>query len=90
MFHRKLNQVACTFDFPINLYGNALQGVDTDAKYFIEINMDSGYWKVVAEEEARLKLELLNLDGKRLCKVMNMGALNSYPIVLEMSVKLQK
>ena len=67
----------------------AIQDIDTEAKYFIDVYMYSGYWKVVAEEEARERLALFAPDGKRKCKVMPMGDLNSAPTFVEMVMKLQ-
>ena len=48
----KLNQVTCPFAFPIHRCDDAVQGIDIEAKYFIYVYMDSGYWKIVSEEEA--------------------------------------
>ena len=50
--------------------------------------MDSGYWQVVAEEEACKILKFFTLDGKRRCKVMPMGSLNSAPTFLATTMKL--
>ena len=52
--------------------------------------MESGYWHVVSEEEAQERLELFTPDGKQWWKVMPMGSLNVYPIVVAMMMKLQK
>ena len=46
--YQKLNQVNHPFTLPINRCDDALQDIDTEAKYFIAVDMDSGYWKVVA------------------------------------------
>ena len=51
--------------------------------------MESGYWKVVEEEEARERLALFYPDGKRLRKVMPMGDLNADPSFVAMMMKLQ-
>ena len=51
--------------------------------------MNSGYWKVLAEEQACERLVLFIPVGKRCCKVMPMGALNSYPTFLAIKMKLQ-
>ena len=50
--------------------------------------MDSGYWQVVAEEEARKRLELFTPEGKRQWKLTPMGALNKAPKFLAMTMKL--
>ena len=41
------------------------------------MDMASGYCKVLAEEEARERLELFTPDGQRQWKVMPMGDLNA-------------
>ena len=43
----------------------------------------------MAEEEARERLALFNLDGKRRWKVMPTGALNSYLTFAEIVMKLK-
>ena len=47
--YRKLNQFNCPFAFPIPSCDDVVQDIDTEAKYFITVNMYSGYWQVVAE-----------------------------------------
>ena len=66
-----------------------VQDIDTEEKNFIAVNMDSGYWKVVAEEDVRERLELFNPDGKRQWKVMPMGDLNAAPKFVAMMMKLK-
>ena len=51
--------------------------------------MDSVYWQVVAEEEARERLELFTPDGQRQWKVMPMGDLNADQIFFAMTMKLK-
>ena len=76
VYYQKLNQVNRPFTFPIPYCDYAVKGIDKESKYFIDVDMNSEYWKVVAEEEAREILELFNPDGKRQWKVMPMGDLN--------------
>ena len=52
-FLTKMNQVTLPFAFPIPLCDDAVQDIDTEANYFIDVDMDSGYCKLAAEEEAR-------------------------------------
>ena len=47
--NQKLNQVNRPFTFPIPRYDDAVQDIDIQAKYFIAVDMDSGYWQVVTE-----------------------------------------
>ena len=51
--------------------------------------MDSGYWQVLAEEEAQERLSLSTPDGKRQCKVTSIGALNAAPTFSAIMAKLQ-
>ena len=50
--YRKLNQVTRLFTFHIPRFYEGVQEISTEEKYFIAVDMDSGYWKVVSEEEA--------------------------------------
>ena len=52
------------------------------------MEMDSGYWKVVAEEEARERLEFFTPYGKRWWRVIHMGSLNVAPTCVAMVMKL--
>ena len=78
MYCQKLNQVTHLFAFPIPRCDDTLQYIDTEANYFIAVDMDSGYCQVVVEEMAQERLELFIPDGKWRRKLMPMGALNSY------------
>ena len=51
--------------------------------------MYSGYWKVVAEEEARERLEFFVPDRKQQWKLMPMRDLNAAPTFVAMMMKLQ-
>ena len=53
------------------------------------MDMENGYRKVVAEEEARERLELFTPDRKRRWKVIPMGYLNKDPTFVAMMKKLQ-
>ena len=52
MSYQKLNQVTRPFTFHILSCNDSVQNIDTEAKYFISVYMDSEYLQVVAEEEA--------------------------------------
>ena len=47
--YQKLNQVTWPSTLPIPHFDDAVQDIDIEAKYFISVDMDSGYWKLVAE-----------------------------------------
>ena len=63
--YQKLNQVTCQFTFPLPRCDDTVQDIDTEEKYLIAVDMDLGYWQVVAEEEARKKLALFTPYRKR-------------------------
>ena len=50
--------------------------METEEKYFIALDMYSGYWQVVSEEEAPERLAFFTSDRKWRWKVMHMGDLN--------------
>ena len=46
----------------IHLCDDAVQDINTEAKYFIDVGMETGYWKVMAEGEALKRVAFLTLD----------------------------
>ena len=66
-----------------------MQDIDTEVKYFIDVDMEICYWQVMAEEEARKRLEFFTPDGKRRKKVMPMGSLYAAATFLAMTINLQ-
>ena len=50
---RKFNKVTHPFALHIPFFDDAVKDIDTEAKYFISVDMDSGCCKLVTEEEAR-------------------------------------
>ena len=53
VFYQKLNQVTRPFPILIPYCDDTVQEIDTQSNYFIVVDMDSEYWQVVVEEEAR-------------------------------------
>ena len=51
--YQKLNLVTCPFTFPVTIFVDAVQDIYTESNCFIYVDMESGYRKVVVEEEAR-------------------------------------
>ena len=39
-----MNQVTRSFTFPLSRCDDEVQYIETEAKYFIALGMDSGYW----------------------------------------------
>ena len=89
MSYQKLNQVTRSFDVPKLFCDGEVQDISTEANYFIAMEMESGYWKVVVEEEAHERLPLFTLGGKRRREVMPMGVLNVGPKFVSIPMKLQ-
>ena len=86
--YQKMNQVTHLFTFPIPRCDDAVQDIDTEAKYFISVHMDSGHWQVVAEYYASERLELSTPDGNRRWKVIPMGYLDADSTFVTMIMKL--
>ena len=68
-----MNQVIRPFTFLIPSCDESVQEINTAENYFIAMDMESGYWQVVVEEEARKRLALFTPDGERQWKVMPMA-----------------
>ena len=49
VYYQKLNQVSLPFTFPVPRFDDAAQGINTEARYFISVDMGNGYWQVVTE-----------------------------------------
>ena len=62
MSYQNLNQATRPFTFTIHLCDDAVQDINTEAKYFIDVGMETGYWKVMAEGEALKRVAFLTLD----------------------------
>ena len=62
MSYRKLNQVTRPFTFPIPCCDDAVQDINTEAKYFIDVGMETGYWNVMAEGEELKIVAFFTLD----------------------------
>ena len=88
--YRRLNQVTRPFAFNIPRCDDAVEEIDAEAQYFIVMDMDSGYWQIMAEPEARAKLAFFTPAGKMRWKVMPMGALNSASTFVAMMMKLRR
>ena len=65
MSYQKLNQATRPLIFSIPCCDDEFQEIDTEAEYFIAGDMDSEYWQVVEEEEAREVLVFLATDVNR-------------------------
>ena len=89
MSYQKLDQVTFPFAYPITRFDDAVQDIVTKSKYFIAVDMDSGYCQIVSEEEARKILALFTPGGNLRWKVIPMESLNAAPKFVAMMTKLK-
>ena len=78
--YRRLNQVTRPFAYPIPRCDDAVEEIPSWAKYFIAIDLDSGYWQIQSCSASRHKLAFFVSHGKKTWMVMPMGTLNSAPV----------
>ena len=86
---RRLNQVTRPFKFPIARCDDAVEGIDPRAKYYIALDMDSGYWQIAVNEQSRAKLSFYTPEGKKRFTVMPMGATNASAVFTAMMHKFR-
>ena len=60
----------------------------TQKNHFIAVDMDSGYWQVVTEEETPKILAFFDIERNWRCKVLPMGALNTAPSFVAIMMNL--
>jgi RNase H-like domain found in reverse transcriptase/Integrase zinc binding domain/Reverse transcriptase (RNA-dependent DNA polymerase) len=77
--YRKLNAITRPFAFPIIRCDDAVQAIG-DRKFYITMDLDSGYWQIEAEPASRSKLAFFTPNGKKRWTVMPMGATNAHPV----------
>ena len=66
----KTDQVICPFTFSTPRCNDVVQDIVMEEKYFIAVDTESGYWKLVAEEEGLKRLVLFTPNGNRRRRVM--------------------
>ena len=66
-----------------------VQDIDTEENYYIAVDVDSGYFPILAEEEAQEIIASFSPDRKQRCKVIPVGKLNEYPTFAAMIMKLK-
>ena len=62
--YQKLNQVTRIFTFPIPRCDDAVQDIYTEENHFSAVYTDSGYWQVLAKDEARKKTGIFRSGRK--------------------------
>lgn len=87
--YRKLNAVTRPFTFPIIRCDDAVKEIG-NAKYFITMDLDSGYWQVACEERSKAKLAFFTPTGKKRWKTMPMGATNAHPVFVALVAKFKE
>ena len=87
--YRQLNAVTRPFTFPIVRCDDAVKAIG-DAKYYITMDLDSGYWQIKVEDSSKAKLAFFTPTGKKRFTVMPMGATNAHPVFVALVCKFQK
>ena len=87
--YRKLNAVTRPFTFPIIRCDDAVQDIG-GARYYITMDLDSGYWQINTEKSSRPKLAFFTPEGKKRWTVMPMGATNAHPVFVALISKFKK
>ena len=87
--YRKLNAVTRPFTFPIIRCDDAVKEIG-NSKYFITMDLDSGYWQVPCEEKSRAKLAFFTPTGKKRWTTMPMGATNAHPVFVALVAKFKE
>ena len=64
MSYQKLNHFTFPLAFPIPCFYDEVQDIDIEETFFT-VDMESGYWQVVVEEEAQERLAFFTPDIKR-------------------------
>ena len=88
--YRRLNQITRPFAFPIRRCDDAVSDIGPQARWYISVDQDSGFWQMLLEKLSRPKLAFFTPNGKKRWTVMPMGALNSSSIFVAMAADLQK
>ena len=76
--YKALNRVTRPFAYPTRRCDDAARDIG-DSKYFITMDLMSGYWQIVLTEAAQSKLAFFVPNGKKTWGVMPMGATNAHP-----------
>ena len=87
--YRKLNAVTRPYTFPIIRCDDAVKAIG-DRRYYITMDLDSGYWQIEAEASSRAKLAFFTPTGKKRWTVMPMGATNAHPVFVALISKFKQ
>ena len=87
--YRKLNAMTRPFTFPIIRCDDAVKAIG-DRRYYITMDLDSGYWQIEAEPSSRAKLAFFTPTGKKRWTVMPMGATNAHPVFVALVSKFKE
>mmetsp|Transcript_13167 Transcript_13167/g.31418 ORF Transcript_13167/g.31418 Transcript_13167/m.31418 type:complete len:1848 (-) Transcript_13167:281-5824(-) len=87
--YRQLNSITRPFQFYILRCDDAVETVG-DAKFFITMDLDAGYWQVKLHEDSKERTAFFTPDGKKHWLVMPMGILNAHAFFVCMTVNFKK
>ena len=88
--YRRLNEVTKPMQYPIPRCDDATEDIPNWATVFITMDMDSGYWQILATKQTREKLAFFTPDGMKTFTCMPMGAKNAAPFFVAMMMFFQK
>jgi len=87
--YRKINAVTRPFTVPIIRCDDAVKEIG-NAKFYITMDLDSGYWQICCEDSSKPKLAFFTPTGKKRWTVMPMGATNAHPVFVALVSKFKK
>ena len=61
-----------------------------EARFFITMDFDSGYWQVECKDKSKAKLAFFTPNGKKRWRTMPMGASNAHPVFVALASKFKK
>ena len=87
--YRRLNTITRPYAYPIPRCDDAVTDIGPEARYFIKLDLDSGYWQVTVEKQSRDRLAFFTPTGKKHFNAMPMGVLNAQPVFVAMMNTIQ-
>ena len=87
--YRKINAITRPFTFPVIRCDDAVKEIG-NTKFFITMDLDSGYWQVPCEETSKAKLAFFTPTGKKRFRTMPMGATNAHPVFVALVAKFKQ
>ena len=87
--YRNLNAITRPFHFYILRCDDAVDLVG-DAKFFITMDLDAGYWQIKMQDSSKEKTAFFVPEGKKHFTVMPMGILNAHAFFVCVTIQFKK